>query len=133
EPVKLYLPTHEMWWKIPYHLKKVIDGILKMIQQTQAETRKRKVYLSSITCYGIGMPSPERWVLVDLKDGSLVHRNYMESLVYPGGEYIVLCAGATEMPRGLLRQFQGGDTRQGEDGNEGGEYEEVGEDINRVV
>ena len=79
------------------------------------------------------MPTPGRWVLVDLKDSSFIHKTYMESLVCPGGEYIVLCMGATEIPRELLRPLRSGRGQNGdEDGD--GEFEDAedGEDIEEV-
>ncbi|PUU78557.1 hypothetical protein B9Z19DRAFT_1083834 [Tuber borchii] len=138
EPIKLYLPTHDMFWKVPYECKPLlanqIDEILKGIQQTHAAAkRKQRAYLASISSYGIGMPTPGRWVLVDLKDSSFIHKTYMEGLVFPGGEYIVLCMGATEIPRELLRPLRaGGRGQNDEDGD--GEFEDAedGEVIDEV-
>ncbi|KAG0134908.1 hypothetical protein HOY82DRAFT_553492 [Tuber indicum] len=135
EPIKLYLPTHEMCWKIPYqrkaHLDNEIDQILKGIQQTQAAVKRKRVYIASTTTFGIGMPSPGGWVLVDLRDSSLVHKTYLESLIYPGGEYVVLCMGSTEIPRQLVRPYRVGEKGQVEDEDEDGVYvdAEGGEDI----
>lgn len=70
---------------------------------------------------------------MDLKDSSFIHKTYMESLVCPGGEYIVLCMGATEIPRELLRPLRSGRGQNGdEDGD--GEFEDAedGEDIEEV-
>jgi len=70
---------------------------------------------------------------VDLGDNSFIHKTYIESLVCPGGEYIVLGIGATEIPRELLRPLcsRGG---QNEDGDGDGEFEDAhnGEDIDEV-
>ncbi|CUS15214.1 unnamed protein product [Tuber aestivum] len=110
-----------------------IDEILKDIQQAQAAAKRKKVYLTSIASYGIGMPSPGRWVLVDLKDGSLVYQKYMESLVYPGAQYIVLCLGSTEIPRGILRPHSVGEGGFGEGGDEDESFEDVGENIDQVA
>lgn len=73
---------------------------------------------------------------MDLKDGSLIHKAYLDSLVSPGGEYVVLCMGSTEIPRGLLRPFtaRGGGQDGDEDGD--GDYEDAddgGEDIDHVI
>lgn len=72
---------------------------------------------------------------MDLKDSSLIHKAYLQNLVFPGAEYVVLCMGATEIPRGLLRPFtaRGGGHDEDEDGD--GEYEDAsdGEDIDHVV
>ncbi|CAZ81266.1 unnamed protein product [Tuber melanosporum] len=135
EPIKLYLPTHEMCWKIPYqrkaHLANEIDQILKGIQQTHATVKRKRAYMASTTTFGIGMPSPGGWVLVDLRDSSLVHKTYLESLIYPGGEYVVLCMGSTEIPRQLVMPYRAGERGQIEDEDEDGVYvdAEGGEDI----
>ncbi|RPB04397.1 hypothetical protein L873DRAFT_1825609 [Choiromyces venosus 120613-1] len=122
DPIKLFLPTHDMFWKIPYERKPYlageIDEILKGIKESHAAVKKRNVYTASISSYGIGMPFPGRWVLVDLKDGSFVHKNYMGSLVYPGAEYVVLCMGSTEIPKEILRPFRNKVGGQGEDEDE---------------
>ena len=71
---------------------------------------------------------------MDLTDGSFIHKTYIESLVCPGGVYIMLCMGATEIPRELLRPLRsgGGGQNEGEDGD--GEFEGAhnGEDIDEV-
>ena len=72
---------------------------------------------------------------MDVKDSSLIHKSYLDNLVCPGGEYVVLCLGSTEIPKGLLRPFIPRGRGQDEDEDGDGEFEDAedAEDIDEVI